>query len=108
MVPNLSLPTCGSRILENVSSSPLTGIKLTCDIALARMLANPNNTEVLGPKEAHLKSWRAHEPHAWISKVEYYDDSRMLVSCASDGQLVISDLAKGEVKVDGFRHRGEL
>ena len=61
-----------------------------------------------GPKEAHIKSWRAHEAHAWISKVEYYDDARMLISCASDGQLVISDLAKGEVKIDGFRHRGEL
>ena len=72
----------------------------------ARMISNPNSTEVLGCKDAHIKTWKAHENHAWIAKIEYYDDSRMIISCASDGQLVISDAMKGVVKIDGFRHRG--
>ena len=69
------------------------------------MSSNSTSSEA-GCKDAHLKTWKAHDHHAWISKVEYYDDSRMLISCASDGQLVISDALKGEVKMNGFRHRG--
>jgi WD40 repeat protein len=68
--------------------------------------SHADNHEMLGSKSAHVKTWKAHEHHAWVSKVAYYDDGRMLISAASDGQLVISDALKGIVKIDGFRHRG--
>ena len=82
--------------------------KLNENASRNMMTSNPNSTEVLGCKDAHKKTWKAHESQAWISKVEYYDDSRMIISCASDGQLVISDAVKGVVKIDGFRHRGDI
>jgi WD40 repeat protein len=59
-------------------------------------------------QEGHIRSWKAHDNHAWISKVEYVDDLRVLISCASDGQIVLNDVDKGEVKVDGLKHRCAL
>eukprot|EP00961_Rhodomonas_salina_P087838 1181625-Rhodomonas_salina.1 len=59
-------------------------------------------------KDAHMSSWQAHEKSAWINKMQYLSDIRVLVSCASDGQIVLSDVVKTAPKVDGLRHRGEV
>ncbi|KAJ1473716.1 WD40-repeat-containing domain protein [Baffinella frigidus] len=49
-----------------------------------------------------LAEGRVPQDVAWV------DDMRVLVSGGSDGQLVLSDVTKGEVRLDGFRHRGEV
>ena len=95
----LSYKCTGSRIKKNEIDR----------VESCRLLMNAHSnsiSETSKPKDAHIKSWKAHEPHSWVAKVEYYDDARMLVSCASDGQLAINDITKGDVLVSGFRHRG--
>uniref|UniRef100_A0A7S0EZG7 EF-hand domain-containing protein n=1 Tax=Hanusia phi TaxID=3032 RepID=A0A7S0EZG7_9CRYP len=59
-------------------------------------------------KSAYISSWLAHEKTAWVTKLEYHDETRMLLSAASDGQLVVSDVIRQTIKHDGFRHRGEV
>lgn len=77
----------------------------TVSAAAERNLMNVNSHKA---KECHVKSWQAHDKAAWLSKIEYVDDLRVLLSCASDGQVVLSDVQKGEIKVDGLKHRGEV
>ena len=86
----------------------LYNMDLLCQNASRNLVAAAGATEMWSCKEAHVKSWKAHEPNAWVSKVEYFDDSRMIISAASDCQLVINDALKGSVKHDGFRHRGDI
>jgi hypothetical protein len=56
-------------------------------------------------QEAHVRSWLAHDKHAWVNKMEYIEDLRVLISCGSDAQIVLSDVTKGVVKHDGLKHR---
>lgn len=70
--------------------------------AAERNLMSANSRKA---QEAHVRSWLAHDKHAWVNKMEYIEDLRVLISCGSDAQLVLSDVTKGEVKVNGLKHR---
>jgi WD40 repeat protein len=59
-------------------------------------------------REAQLQVWSAHGRHSWVTKVAWVEDMRVLLSGGSDGQIVVSDVTKGEVRLDGFQHRGEV
>ncbi len=59
----------------------------------------------LKAEEARVRSWQAHDKHAWVNKMEYIADLRVLISCGSDSQIVLSDVIKGEIKADGLKHR---
>jgi WD40 repeat protein len=61
-----------------------------------------------GAGESHLRSWPAHDRSAFVYKVEYCADIKLLISCSSDGQVVFSDVEKGCIKGDGFKHRSDV
>jgi len=77
----------------------------TIGVAAERNLMAANSRKAT---EGLVRSWLTHDKHAWLSKVEYVEDLRTMISCASDGQIVLSDVEKGIVKVDGLKHRGEV
>ena len=58
--------------------------------------------------EARLRSWSPHDRSAFVYKVEWCPDIKLLISCASDGQVILSDVERGCVKIDGIRHRSDV
>jgi len=72
------------------------------------LTANGLSKEMWTARAAYISSWQAHDKTAWVTKLDYHDETRMLLSSASDGQLVVSDVIRRTIKHDGFRHRGEV